>query len=140
MKKFFFGFILAALLFSAMPIGAAVEQYILTPSAAKIVVDGAEVKDNKLPIMNYQGYNYIPAATFRSICDKIGVEFEWDNTTKEIQLSTKEVKAVSETVVPAAELTPTTTTTPAAQNANTEQDTKPPEVTFEGGTWPPKGN
>lgn len=89
MKKFVLGFLTAALLFTALPIGSAVQQYILQPTAAKIVVDGAEIKDAKLPIMAYEGYNYIPAAVFRSICDKIGVGFAWDNAKKEIQLTTK---------------------------------------------------
>lgn len=88
MKKFVLGFLTAALLFTALPIGAAVQQYVLQPTAAKIVVDGAEVKDDNLPIMSYQGYNYIPAAVFRNICDKIGVGFKWDNEKKEIQITT----------------------------------------------------
>jgi hypothetical protein len=88
MKKFILGFIVAAVLFSAIPVGAAVQEYILTSTAAKIVVDGIEVKSDVLPIMAYEGYNYIPAAMFRDICGKIGVGFEWDNTAKEIQITT----------------------------------------------------
>lgn len=88
MKKFILGFILAAVLFSAFPVAATIQQYILTPSTTKIVVDGIEVKDNKLPIMAYEGYNYIPAATFKSICDKISIGFKWDEAVKEIRVAT----------------------------------------------------
>ena len=91
MKKFMLGFILAAMLFSAAPISAAVQQYILSPSTAKLMVDGTEVKDAKLPMMVYEGYNYVPAATFKAICDKMGIGFKWDGAKKEIQVSTKAV-------------------------------------------------
>ena len=40
------------------------------------MIDGETAK-KELPVLNYQGYNYIPAATFREICDTIGVGFEW---------------------------------------------------------------
>lgn len=117
MKKFVLGFLAAALLFTALPIGAAVQQYTLQATAAKIVVDGTEAKDDKLPIMAYQGYNYIPAAVFRSICDKIGVGFKWDNEKKEIQINTKEVVNMDD----AGNIT-----TP------TIEDTKPPVVDING--------
>jgi hypothetical protein len=99
MKKFILGFLTAALLFSAFPVGAAVQQYILTASAAKIVVDGEEVKDAKLPILAYNGYNYIPASVFKTISEKIGVGFKWDGTVKEIQISTAGTSVTTSTAV-----------------------------------------
>jgi hypothetical protein len=138
MKKFIFGFLAAALLFTALPIGAAVQEYILTKSTAKLVVDGAEVTDDTLPILHYNGYNYIPAATFRAICDKIGVGFQWVDDKKEIQLITKSKEAdnMDNKTTPKDETTSENTTTPSSTTETTE-DTKPPKVTFEGGTWPP---
>jgi hypothetical protein len=110
MKKFVLGFLTAALLFSAIPVGAAVQEYILTSTAAKITVDGEEVKNDTLPIMAYQGYNYIPAATFRDICGKIGVGFEWNNELKEIQITTTATSATAiATPQPAKVVTPTPT-------------------------------
>ena len=87
-KSFVLGFLLATLLFSAIPVGAAVQEYILTSTASKLVVDGVEVKNDTLPMMSYNGYNYIPASSFKQICDKIGVGFEWDNTAKSIEIDT----------------------------------------------------
>jgi hypothetical protein len=91
MKKFMLGFILAAVLFSAIPVGAAVQEYVLTSTATKIMVDGVEFKDAKLPIMAYEGYNYLSAATFKSICEKIGAGFVWNNELKTIEIDTKVV-------------------------------------------------
>jgi hypothetical protein len=99
MKKFILGFLCAAMLFTAIPIGAAIQEYALKLSAAKIVVDGSEFKDEKLPVLYLDpGYNYIPAAVFRSICDKIGVGFEYDSETKEMQIDTKAATVKSDTL------------------------------------------
>lgn len=88
MKKFILGFIIGALLFSIIPVSAAVQEYMLQKSDAKLMVDGKEHADKELPVLNYKGYNYLPAAAFRGICDKIGVGFNWDNAKKEIQITT----------------------------------------------------
>lgn len=88
MKKFILGFLVGALLFSIIPVGAAVQEYVLQMSDAKLVIDGAEYVDKELPVLNYKGYNYIPAAAFRDICQKIGVNFDWVNDVKEIQIKT----------------------------------------------------
>jgi len=86
---------------------AAVQEYTLKKSECKLVVDGVEVK-GELPLLIMDpGYNYIPAAQFRSICDKIGIGFEFDVPTKEVrietrqaQIETKEVEAVKITETP----------------------------------------
>lgn len=87
MKKFVLGFILGALLFSIIPASAAIQEYVLQKSDVRIMVDGEEHADKELPVLNYKGYNYLPAAAFRGICDKIGVGFNWDNAKKEIQIT-----------------------------------------------------
>lgn len=89
MKKFILGFITAAILFTAIPVGAVIINYTLQSTQAKIVVDGEEFSNKDLPVMSYKGYNYLPAATFREICNKIGVGFVWDNATKEIRITTQ---------------------------------------------------
>jgi hypothetical protein len=77
------GFLLSTTVF------AAVQEYTLKQSECKIVVDGVEVK-GELPLLIMDpGFNYIPAAEFRSICDKIGVGFEFDVPTKEVRIITK---------------------------------------------------
>lgn len=92
MKKFILGFLLGALLFSIVPVSAAIEEYILYKSEAKLIVDGQEYNNPDLPILNYKGYNYIPAATFRNICKAIGVDFQWVGEVKQIQLKTNKVQ------------------------------------------------
>ncbi len=89
-KNFLIGFLVGALLFSFVPVSASVKEFILTTSSVKITVDGKEFTDKELPVLIMQpGYNYIPAATFREICDKIGVGFEWVGDKNEIQIKTK---------------------------------------------------
>lgn len=97
MKKFILGFIVAAilfsLLFSLVPAGAAIQEYVLYKSEAKLMVDGKEYNNPALPILNYKGYNYIPAATFRDICKAIGVDFQWIGEVKQIQIKTNSAAA-----------------------------------------------
>lgn len=88
-KQLIIGFILGALLFTIVPVGATVQDYLLKKSTAKLMVDGNEFLNKELPVLNYQGYNYIPAATFREICDTIDVEFEWVGEKNEIQIDTR---------------------------------------------------
>jgi hypothetical protein len=99
MKKFILGLITGALLFSMIPIYATVQEYILQQSDCKLVIDGNEF-NAELPVLNMEGYNYLPAAAFREICDKLNIGFEFDNTTKEIRVNTKkkaeEVEPVKE--------------------------------------------
>lgn len=62
MKKFMLGFILAALLFSAIPVGATVQQYILYKPDYKVYFGDKEYKDNDYPPLNYKGKTYVPVA------------------------------------------------------------------------------
>jgi hypothetical protein len=88
---FILGFIIGSLIFAASPIKAAIDEYILYLSEAKIIVDGTEYDNPDLPILDYKGYNYLPAALFREICAKIGVDFQWVGEVNEIQLTTPEI-------------------------------------------------
>lgn len=76
-KQLIIGFLLGALLFSVVPVGATIGEYILKKSTAKLMVDGKEFANKDLPVLNYKGYNYIPAATFREICDTIGSRYSF---------------------------------------------------------------
>ncbi len=97
-KQFLIGFLIGALLFTFIPVNAAVQEYILTKSNARIIVDGTEFADDSLPILNYKGYNYIPAAVFRGICAKLGFSFDWVGETNEIQIQTKGEGNLSDTI------------------------------------------
>ena len=88
-KQLITGIVIGALIFGAVPAGAAVKEYVLRPSTHKIIVDGVEFKDEKLPILFMEpGYNYIPVALFRKICEKIGASLEFDGAKGEIKIST----------------------------------------------------
>lgn len=102
MKKFILGFLCAAVLFSAIPAGAAIQEYILYQSEVKLMVDGAEISNPDLPILVYKGYNYIPAATFRDICSKIGVDFQWIGGVNQIQINTPTIQIASDSTSSAA--------------------------------------
>lgn len=88
-KHFVIGFLIGAFVFTFIPVSADVQEYILTKSNVKIIVDRTEFTDDTLPILNYKGYNYIPAAVFRGICEKLGLGFDWVGETNEIQIQTK---------------------------------------------------
>lgn len=87
---------------------AAVQEYTLKKSECKIIVDGVEVK-GELPLLIMDpGYNYIPAAEFRSICDKIGIGFEFDVPTKEVRIETRQAQ-IETKEVEAMKIAPTKT-------------------------------
>ncbi len=100
MKKFLFGFFVAALLFSTIPIGAAVQEYILKPANTKILYNGAEVKDKLLPVLTYQENKYIPESVLKEICQRSNLGYA--STGSSIQI-TPYIKASS---IPSTKLTP----------------------------------
>lgn len=100
MKKFILGFLTAALLFTALPIGAAIEEYICYRADYKVIVTGSEYINDELPILNYKGNTYAP---FRSILEAAGLNVNWNAELKQAEVtiapvpeSTKEVEVVSE--------------------------------------------
>lgn len=95
-KQLIIGFLLGALLFSIVPVSATIQEYLLQKSSAKLIVNGKEFSNKDLPVLLYKGYNYIPAATFREICDIIGVGFEYVGEKNEIQINTKKIEVVQE--------------------------------------------
>ncbi len=102
-KQLIIGFILGVLLFGIVPVGATVQDYILKKSSAKLTVDGKEFGNKELPVLLYKGYNYIPAATFREICDIIGVGFEYVGEKNEIQINTKKIMSTQERKIDSVE-------------------------------------
>lgn len=88
-KQLLIGFLLGAIVFSVIPTSATVQEYILQKSSHKIVVDGQEIINKDLPMLYMNpGYNYIPVATFREICDKLDTKVEWIEKTNEIRIDT----------------------------------------------------
>lgn len=96
-KQLFIGILIGILIMVAIPVGATVQEYILKQSDCKVVVDGIEFKDKKLPMLIMDpGYNYIAVATFREICEKIGIGFKFDSPTKEIRIDTNQIIGIVE--------------------------------------------
>jgi hypothetical protein len=90
MKKFILGFLMGAMLFSILPVNAAVQQYILKKSTVKLMINGEEYKNLTLPVLLMNpGYNYLPAVSFRDIAKLMGAEFVYQNTNNTININTK---------------------------------------------------
>lgn len=94
-KQLIIGFLLGALVFGIVPVSATVQEYVLQKSQAKVLVDGKEFSNVELPVLNYQGYNYIPAATFKDITNALGINFEWVGDKNEIQITTVKANPTS---------------------------------------------
>lgn len=74
-KQLIIGFILGALVFSVVPVGAAIEEFICYKADYKVVIKGVEYNDSDLPILNYKGNTYAP---FRSMLKKAGLNVTWN--------------------------------------------------------------
>lgn len=73
-------------------------QYNLSESPWKVVVDGQVVEDERYPVLLLPpGYNYMAVGSIRNVCEKAGIPFEADVSTKEVRITTtkEEVKTVS---------------------------------------------
>lgn len=82
------GIIIGVIISIAVP--ALAQEFLLSKSDCKVVVNGQEIEDDNLPILLMEpGYNYLPAALFRGICEQIGIDFNFDSETKEIRLDAK---------------------------------------------------
>jgi hypothetical protein len=100
MKKFIMGFLTAALLFTAIPVGAAIEEYICYRADYKVMVNGTEYISDDLPILNYKGSTYAP---FRSILEAAGLNVNWNAELRQAEVTiapvpapTREVETMSE--------------------------------------------
>jgi hypothetical protein len=103
MKKFLLGVLVCYLIMSILPVSAAIEGYLLNISDCKLVVDGQPWQSFDLPVLNYQGYNYVPVSVLKSITEKIGATLNFDAATKSININT-EVKSMSTVTAPAQEI------------------------------------
>lgn len=118
MKKFVLGFIVGALLFTALPIGAAIEEYICYKSDYKVMVNGVEYISEDLPILNYKGYTYAP---FRSILEAAGLNVNWNAELRQAEVTLPEVKEddnMNDRSSPAWDLSYTRYQMPIFMNAN----------------------
>lgn len=83
MKKFIMGFLTAALLFTAIPVGAAIEEFICHRADYRVMVNGEQYISEDLPILNYKGSTYAP---FRSILEAAGLNVRWNAELKQAEV------------------------------------------------------
>lgn len=105
-KQFFVGVIVGAMLFSVVPISAAIEEFICYRADYKVVVNGAEYSDADLPILNYKGNTYAP---FRSILEKAGLNVTWNADLNQAEVTSNptssQINDVEETTMSTTAIT-----------------------------------
>ena len=74
-KQFFVGFIMAAIIFSTIPIKAAIDEYICSKANYKVMINGTEFNASDYPILNYNGSTYAP---FRAMLEAAGMSVNWN--------------------------------------------------------------
>jgi hypothetical protein len=110
MKKFISGFLIGAILFSVMPVKAAIEEFICYRADYKVLVDGTEYTNTELPILNYKGNTYAP---FRSILEAAGLTVAWNAKLKQAEVTAPIINTtITEGVNTMSETTTTITQTP----------------------------
>jgi hypothetical protein len=87
MKRFVLGFIIGAVLFSVLPIKAAIEEFICYKADYRVIINGEEYTHPDLPILNYQGNTYVP---FRSALEQAGLIIDWDTQSREARVTLPE--------------------------------------------------
>jgi hypothetical protein len=78
------GFLVGAILFSSVPISAAIEEFICYRADYKVLINGEEYISEDLPVLNYKGNTYAP---FRSILEKAGLEVAWNADLGQAEVS-----------------------------------------------------
>ncbi|MCR8981573.1 stalk domain-containing protein [Brevibacillus laterosporus] len=93
MKKVLMGVILGVCVSTAFSVFAApVKQFILTKVNYPVIVDGKEYKDEKNPVLNYQGSTYVPLA---KISDLTGVTYKWNDSLKRLEIGDNNSQSVA---------------------------------------------
>jgi hypothetical protein len=96
LKKFVAGILFGATIATTGSVFAEeIKQYILTPAAYPIIVNGTEYADPTAPILNYEGSTYVPLA---KLGDLTGVNYQWNDTAKRVEIVTGFVAAEGDQV------------------------------------------
>jgi hypothetical protein len=87
-KSILVGIIIGVVL--SIPVMANVTEYIFTQSNCKLFVDNVEYSNPDIPITLFMrnDSNFTPLSVVRDICTKLNIPFEYNNTTKEIRITT----------------------------------------------------
>ena len=127
-KSFILGFIVAAILFSFLPVGAAIQTITVKLSGVKYQVNGHLVEMAKTPPINYGNTNYAP---IRPIVEAMGGAIAMDsNTNTVIITSSKDEQSVDLAIqTPISTSTPTPTPTPIPTSTPTPSPSSTPSQT-----------
>jgi hypothetical protein len=91
-KQFIIGLTLGSLIFTAIPVGAAVQEFILYKSECKLInSNGEEYSDKDYPVLMYKGRNYVPIG---AIAPFLGVDFTWEGKTKTATFNVSQAKII----------------------------------------------
>lgn len=94
MKKylgFITGFLCASLLFTAIPIKAAVQEYILQKADYQVVANGTVLEDSEHPILSYNDTTYL---SMRKAAEALGADVTWDSESNKAIISKKSPSGV----------------------------------------------
>jgi hypothetical protein len=83
LKYLILGIAIGGFAFGILPVTAAVEKYVLTKVPYKIIVNGAEYKDDTQPALNLNGNTYVP---LRNLGKLIGKEPKWNSEKKQVEI------------------------------------------------------
>jgi hypothetical protein len=84
LRTFAAGLLAGGLLMAAIPaVASSVQQYVLTKAAYPIVVNGSELNNPELPVLNYEGNTYIP---MRAVGEVLGAEVSWNEALKRAEI------------------------------------------------------
>lgn len=102
MKKLVSGIVIGIVLsFGVTALAGSVKQYILTEVTYPVLVNGKAYKDQKSPILNYQGSTYIPLS---KIGELTGVQYKWNAAKKRLELGNTIATAANYEVISDYEL------------------------------------
>jgi len=82
-KKLFVGIIIGFLLATAIPVSAAIEEYVLHKTDYKVFLAGKEYADEDYPLLCYKGKTYIP---IRALIDAFNLNLDM-SVNKTIKVS-----------------------------------------------------
>ncbi len=96
MKKFISGLIIGAIMFTFIPIQAAVQEYVLQKVSYKVIVNGTEYNDPELPVLTLKtesGDNtYVP---LRALGDILGADVSWNSELGQVEVGNQPQQSVT---------------------------------------------
>lgn len=75
MKKFILGLMTGVFIMAAVPLTAAIEEFVCYRADYKLVINGVEYQDEEIPLLNYKGQT---VGSVKKILDAVGMEVMWN--------------------------------------------------------------